>query len=142
MKNEYEDDGTLRQVDISEAPEPGDYDVSEFVFAYREKDGNYYPAMVRERYDDNTMQLLYLIGEIRRVGDDEIISFMDGVNYMKLQSNWEKGGIYYSCRMESMENDRVTVVYDLDGVVEEVEINQLRLKGKKKGGGLLSLFKK
>jgi len=114
------------------APPPAS-GASVFVFVLRQKDCNYYPAMIREVYSDNSMQIMSLLGEIRRADSNEIISFSDGINLMQLQGNWGNNGFYYDCKVESINGNKVTVVYDMDGVREELDMKQLRIKGKKKG---------
>jgi hypothetical protein len=100
---------------------------TDYVFAYWQPDGYYYPADVTSK-NENTVRLLYCDGHSRTADISEIISF-DSVHTMRLECNWENKGQYYPCVLRVRDDDRFEVVYDQDGVVEIIEVSQLRLIG-------------
>ena len=112
------------------APEPpvqySPPDLSQYVMAYWPADGYYYPARITQRTGD-IVDLSYLDGERRQAGIKEV-KLVDAIYSMPVESNWERRGAYYPCRLYVPSNNCLGAVYDADGVREAIDISQVRMR--------------
>ena len=104
---------------------PDDYD-TDYVFAYRPEDGFFYPAKITSG-EGGAVTVLFLDGKRRQASFDELVRF-GAMMTMRVESDWERRGDYHPCKLYRKDGDRLEVVYDADGVTEDVAMGQLRLR--------------
>ena len=95
------------------------------IFARWAADGYYYPAVIEE-VNENQAYIRFLGGTEDWISMDDIVELSDAYATMQLEGDWENRGGYYTCTVTDSSNSSLTVQYDEDGVVEQVDLNQLR----------------
>jgi len=98
----------------------------DLVFAHWRHDGYYYAGYI-DGIKDNWVSIVFTDGGSDTVSVDEVLEIETSLSQMSLQGNWENGGLFYTCRLQSYNNGYCTVIYDDDGVVETLSINQVRV---------------
>jgi len=87
----------------------------------------YYPATIVSDLGTQ-VQVAFLDGAKGTVAKANIVDLETALNTMNIESNWENGGIYYKAVITN--RNPLTVRYTMDGVVEQ--INMVQLRGKRK----------
>jgi len=96
----------------------------ELVFAHW-NDGQdyYYPANI-DKQSKNKIVANFLDGHSGEISVLQVIKLSDIYNVFSFEGNWENRGTYYPCSITKKQP--LTVKYHQDGVVEKIEISQLR----------------
>jgi len=92
-------------------------------FAYWSPDGYYYPAIISEADDDRAL-VHFHDDEVKRLAWEDILSLPQAEKALSFEGNWKNKGCYYTCNIIKV--NPLTVKYHEDGVIEQIEITQLR----------------
>jgi len=116
-------------------------------FAYWSPDGYFYPAMTGE-HDDSGVVVHFHDDEVKRLAWQDVLSLEQAAGVLSFEGDWKKKGRYYTC--DIIKVDPLTVKYHEDGVVERVDITQMRgniggrvkRKTEQESGGITRFAKK
>jgi len=98
------------------------------IFAIWADDGYYYPATVTGT-NDGQINVEYLDGTQVLLSQEDILEAQDAYDSLNFEADWQNGGKYYACKVTN--TNPLTVEYKMDGVIEEIELSQLRAKAVK-----------
>ncbi len=111
-------------------------DPTDCVYARYSGDGFYYMTTDYQG-DGDFLRVTYYDGAQERVRKEDTITLSELNSGYQYFADWERRGDFYPCRMQSLDADGITVVYDEDGVVEKIHPISLRFLKKVNPAGCI-----
>ena len=105
-----------------------EWHVSDWVFAFSEEEGYWYPAEITQITDEG-ITVHYEADDTEELLDaDSLADYSTEVGEEGAESWWEKDESYYAVNILAVQAKRVQVEYE-DGVVEWTDLSNLRFSG-------------
>jgi hypothetical protein len=95
-------------------------------WGYWKSDGYFYSGYVARKSDDRYL-FEFDDGQSALLSKTDVITQSLAVGD-SVQADWEKRGTYYSAVVQSASGRDVRVRYDADGIVEDTDVAQIRVR--------------